>query len=188
MVDDDIVEFVEFISPKVDDPTYTLLKAHLLFEELLRSYLGHVLPHADALDGSRLTFAQLLAVSRASSLNVSPEHWIWKAIGDLNRLRNMLSHEARPNAIADRIDAYIKFILENTKTPLPPPEPPQSDGTENGSGAHKYRKIDMVIVGLYGTASGLLGFDYENLVEREIRRLREVKELTKTDAKINHEE
>jgi hypothetical protein len=186
MVEDGIDEFVQFISPKRGDPTYTLLKAHLLFEELLRSHIASVLPHADALDGARLTFAQLLAVARASSLYVRPEHWIWKAIGDLNRLRNMLSHESRPNAIADRIDAFMKFVLENSETPLPPPELPGSEVTENGSSSHRYTKVDMVTVGLYGAASGLLGFKYKDLLEREAQRLLEVEELTRSEARTDN--
>lgn len=186
MVEDVIDEFVQFISPKRGDPTYTLLKAHLLFEELLRSYLASVLPHADALDGARLTFVQLLAVARASSPYVRPEHWIWKAIGDLNKLRNMLSHETRPNAIADRIDAYMKFVLENTETPFPQPALPQSEVAEDSSGSHRYTKVDMVTVGLYGTASGLFGFKYKDLVEREVQRLQEVEEMTRSEARTNH--
>ena len=42
--------YMRWITPTPGDPTYSLLKAHLLFEELLRTYLAHNLPHADALD------------------------------------------------------------------------------------------------------------------------------------------
>lgn len=185
MVDGEIDEFVRLITPKVGDPTYSLLKAHLLFEELLRSYLSRVLPHADALDGACLTFAQLLAVARAGSLYVRPDHWIWKAIADLNRLRNMLSHEARPKAIAERLDAYIEFILENTTTPLPPPVSSEIDGPDKGSGVHLYTKFDIVIVGLYGTATGILGFECADIIERQVHRQREIDELKTAGANID---
>ena len=125
--------YLELITPKLGDSTYTLLKAHLIFEELLHAYLAKTLPHSNALTGARLTFAQLLAVARASSHRVQPDNWIWKAIGDLNKLRNMLSHEVSPASLAKRIDAYTVFVASNTR-PLPLPLPTEIDGALIASG------------------------------------------------------
>jgi hypothetical protein len=170
MSDDHLSDYLQWITPKLGDPTYSLLKAHLLFEELLRSYLGRVLPHAKALEGSRLTFAQLLAVARACSPHVEPGHWIWTAINELNKLRNTLSHETRPKALAEKIEQYQRLIIENTGRPLPPPihqvindssekhDPERNDATQDAHNGHLYTSIDLVTVNLYYSTAGALGY------------------------------
>lgn len=170
MSEDHLNGYLEWITPKLGDPTYSLLKAHLLFEELLRSYLDRVLPHAKALEGARLTFAQLLAVARACSPHVEPSHWIWSAIGELNKLRNTLSHETRPKALADKIEQYQRLIIENTGRPLPTPihqsttdssgkgDPDRNDATQNAFNGHLYSSLDLVTVNLYYSTAGALGY------------------------------
>lgn len=170
MSDDHLAGYLQWITPKLGDPTYSLLKAHLLFEELLRSYLGRVLPHARALEGSRLTFVQLLAVARACSPHVEPGHWIWRAIGELNKLRNTLSHETRPKALAEKIDQYQRLIIENTGRPLPPPvrqitsdpsdehDADRNDATQDGYNDYLYTSIDLVTINLYYSTAGALGY------------------------------
>ncbi|MFC3469690.1 hypothetical protein ACFOHT_07460 [Massilia oculi] len=108
---------------------------------------------------------QLLAVAKASSPHVDPEHWIWKAINDLNKLRNTLSHESRPKALSEKIEAYLKFIIENSGKPLPPPayanisEWHDSKSESNGdSASHAYSAIDMVTIHLYYYAASILGY------------------------------
>lgn len=170
MSDDHLKDYLQWITPKLGDPTYSLLKAHLLFEELLRSYLGRVLPHAKALEGSRLTFVQLLAVARACSTHAEPDHWIWTAIGELNKLRNTLSHETRPKALAEKIERYQRLIIENTGKPLPPPicqtaanlsgqrDLYRNDATQDGYDGHIYTSIDLVTINLYYSTAGALGY------------------------------
>lgn len=162
--------YIRWITPTPGDPTYSLLKAHLIFEELLRAYLAHQLPYASALDGARLTFAQLLAVARACSPNVSPDHWVWKAIGDLNRLRNMLSHEAQPKALRERLNEYVKFVEDSLQYPVPDsnivagtPEAKQAPG-------HLYSAVDLVTVGLYYSTALALGFDIEEVTRDQDSR------------------
>lgn len=176
MADNNIDGYLRWITPTPGDPTYSLLKAHLLFEELLRAYLARVLPHSSALEGSRLTFVQLLAVTRASSSHLEPDHWIWKAIGDLNKLRNMLSHEARPKAMAERMNAYTKFIVQNAKVPLPQPASGEDGSPLAPSGKHLYSAVDMVTIGLYYSAAVALGFDVQAIGKLEEQRLSEVRE------------
>ncbi|WP_148044051.1 hypothetical protein [Massilia aurea] len=173
MANNTIDGYLDWITPKLGDPTYSLLKAHLLFEELLRSYLGRVLPHASALEGSRLTFVQLLAVARASSTHVTPDHWIWKAIGDLNKLRNLLSHETRPKALKEKIEEYQRFVVQNTGNPLPDPQyqrnspsmtgssPPSDAPADDDHSTHLYSSVDLVTVGLYYATATTLGYNVE---------------------------
>ena len=150
--------YLKSITPRPGDPTYSLLKSHLLFEELLRLYLDKVLPHSHALEGARLTFAQVLAVSRAASHKIPFDHWIWKAIGDLNKLRNMLAHNLKEDELKRKIDEYVNFVVRSLNKPLPEPftDEPQSP-TKNVS--HPYLSMDMATIGLYGFVGGILGVD-----------------------------
>lgn len=159
MTTNTIEGYIRWITLVPGDPTYSLLKAHLLFEELLRAYLAKTLPHSGALDGARLTFTQLLAVAKASSLHLQPDHWTWKAIADLNKLRNMLSHEARPSALAERMNDYVKFVDENIKVPLP--EPAVHGSNVEANRHPQYTVVDLVTLGLYYYVAGSWGFDVD---------------------------
>lgn len=170
MSDDHLKGYIQWITPKLGDPTYSLLKAHLLFEELLRSYLDRVLPHAKALEGARLTFVQLLALAKACSPHIEPSHWIWTAIGELNKLRNTLSHETRPKALEEKLQQYQRLIIENTGRPLPPSvHQATGDSADNrvrgghnttleGSNSHLFTSIDLVTINLYYSTAGALGY------------------------------
>jgi hypothetical protein len=59
--------FLSTITLQQGDPTFSILKAHLLFEEILRAHLELCLPNPRALAGARLSFAQVLALVRALS-------------------------------------------------------------------------------------------------------------------------
>lgn len=153
--------YLNWITPQPGDSTYSILKAHLLFEELLNSYLGRQLPHVSALQGARLSFSQSLSMAQASSTHLPPEHWIWSAINSLNKIRNSLSHEVKPRDLPDKIKSYVDFVLANTGRPLPEPacrhyhvDPPLGS---KGVG-HVYAAIDMVTIDLYYAAVIELGF------------------------------
>ncbi|RZI43718.1 hypothetical protein EGT07_08085 [Herbaspirillum sp. HC18] len=148
-----------WITPTPGDPTYSLLKAHLLFEELLRAYLSRILPYSSALEGARLTFVQLLAVARASSTHAQPDHWMWKAIGDLNKLRNMLSHEARPKALGEKLNEYISLVETGLTFPLPESNLVRGSAEANACVGHLYSATDVVTFGLYYFVASTLGFD-----------------------------
>lgn len=152
-------KYVEFIKPKQGDPTYTLLKAHLLFEEMLRAYLDKMLPSPEALKGSRLTFAQVLAVARALSPQSSQANWCWKAVADFNKIRNLLAHEGAQAELHEKLQAFVKQVVTQSGVPLPPPA--WSRKRDEASGApvgHAFLDVDLATVGLYFMLSALLGF------------------------------
>lgn len=153
-------EYLDRITPVMGDPTYSLLKAHLLFEELLHAYLLRALPNGTALAGARLTFVQLLAVARASSRVPPPEHWAWKAVSDLNKLRNLLAHNARPKAFGERMNAYVRFVIENLKVPFPKAAATAtSTSSDSNSPRHGYAPVDVATFGLYCCFAALLDVD-----------------------------
>lgn len=178
---------MRWITPVAGDPTYSLLKAHLLFEELLRTYLAHTLPHAAALDGARLTFAQVLAVARACSPHVNPDHWIWKAIGDLNRLRNMLSHESRPKAMRERMNEYISFVEDGLKFPLPESTITAGSAEAREAKGHLYSAIDVVTFGLYYFTAVTLGFNTEEIDRDQDSRSEAIVKATSTTPLAQHD-
>jgi hypothetical protein len=163
MAKDDFADYLEQITPTLGDPTYSILKAHLIFEDLLRTYLDKALVHPKALEGARLTFAQLLAVARSVCSEVAPSHWMWKAIGDLNKLRNLLAHRLSDGRLTEKMDEYVAFVVTSLGDPLPPPTVKATTtrprfGPE--SGGPLYLAVDMATVRLYGVASDNLGIPW----------------------------
>jgi hypothetical protein len=160
MPKDGLEAYLERITPTLGDPTYSILKSHLIFEDLLRIYLDNALVHPKALEGARLTFAQLLAVARAVCSEVAPSHWMWKAIGDLNKLRNLLAHNLADGRLAEKMDEYVAFVVTSLDKPLPPSHVKASDPPEVVSALASeplYLAVDLATVGLYGFASDALG-------------------------------
>ena len=179
--------YIKWITPVPGDPTYSLLKAHLLFEELLRAYIRRMLPHASALEGARLSFSQILAIAKASSTHATPDHWIWRAINDLNKLRNMLSHETSPKDLALKFEHYKSLVTEGAKVPLPVPGSPELRMQAEQAAAHRFTAIDMVTLGLYYYSAALLGFSVESAFEREEQKTDALREAA-TSTDLDHGE
>ena len=151
--------YLGHITPKPNDPTYSILKAHLLFEEMLRAYLRKKLPNPDALDGARLSFSQKLALSRSLTPVTQVQAWVWTGVEKLNTLRNHLAHGAGNKDIEKEVDKYVKFIIHAGSSPLPEPKE-NNDGLISNKElkSPKYLAVDMVTVRMYYHLSGALGF------------------------------
>ena len=163
MAQNNVDNYLRWITPSVGDPTYSILKAHLLFEELLNTYLMRVLPHASALTEARLSFAQTLAITRASSVHIAPDHWVWKAVADLNRLRNLLSHEAQPKDLPKKMGEYISFVVNSTRAAMPAPVSNIGDEEKDIQTTKlQFTATDMATIKLYYTVGDLLGFKHED--------------------------
>ena len=143
------------ITQRFGDPTFSILKAHLIFEEVLRTYLERNLPNAKALSGARLSFAQILGMVRSLQ---PPEldDWQWEAVAKLNSLRNQFSHHLAPSERDAKIDAYVSFVTAGFGRPLPPPEASLASPPE--SGGPYYQAIDIANAGLFGSITVRLGF------------------------------
>lgn len=170
--------FLQSVTPKRGDPTYSVLKAHLLFEELLRDAVLRELPHPEALNGSRLTFSQLLAIARASAKRIQPDHWQWEAVGKLNKLRNLLAHHLASSEVQKKMDELVEFIVAGFRAPLPSPDGPKV-GEPLQEGAPYYLAIDMVLVSLYGSLANSLGFDSKARLAADHERSDAFKEVGK---------
>ncbi|MFD1710526.1 hypothetical protein FVQ98_06655 [Ottowia sp. GY511] len=151
--------YLSHITPRPNDPTYSVLKAHLLFEEMLRGYLRRKLPNAAALDGARLSFSQRLALCRSLTPVEQVQGWLWTGVEKLNTLRNYLAHGAGSKDLEKEIDKYVKFVVDAAGTPLPEPTAHANSSTPDmQANSLNYLAVDMVTIRLYYLLAGELGF------------------------------
>ena len=147
--------FMAAITQQFGDPTFSILKAHLIFEEILRTYLERRLPNAKAIAGARLTFAQTLALVRALQPPAS-DGWEWEAVAKLNALRNQFAHHLSPSERDSKISEYVTFVVARSGHPLP--EPAGKVASAPADGGPFYQAVDMVNAGLFTVVALLLGF------------------------------
>lgn len=172
MAESNLENYLRWVTPTPGDPSYSLLKAHLLIEDLVRAHLARRLAHPKALEGARLTFVQLLAVARAVSSDIAPDHWIWQAMAELNRLRNMLSHEVQPKSLAKRMNDYANFVRHHNKVPFP--EAVEATRPAGSASGPRFTSADLASLGLYIKAAAMFGFDVEAFIATESNRTAEV--------------
>jgi hypothetical protein len=103
---------VAHFRPQQSDPTYLVLKAHLLAEELLYDFVqGQVLrPHH--VEKARLSFAQLIALAHSMHRFSADDWWGWAALQKLNSLRNLLAHNLEPDNLQERIVEFTVLVGE----------------------------------------------------------------------------
>jgi hypothetical protein len=109
--------------PKTDDPALTILKGHLMIEEMLMVIAVDHCPHPEHLMKARLTFAQLSYLTRAMVRLPMPTT-CWEAIDLLNAIRNALVHNLEPRDLQAKLCALQRLCTP--KEPIGPPgyEPP----------------------------------------------------------------
>ena len=108
-------KLLQHLRPK-GDPVLTILKGHLLVEELLREHLNKMLPNPKAIEQLDLSFNDCLCLVKAHH-NQPFLRWLWEAIKKLNILRNKLAHNLEPKGFKDSIKDFIKYVEENTGKP-----------------------------------------------------------------------
>lgn len=155
-IDEHMSRYLDLITPKAADPTYSILKAHLIFEEMLRAYLKQTLPCPDALSGTRLTFSQRLAIARSITPIAQVDDWVWTGVEKLNKLRNLLAHEGGGKNLAGELPKFVEFLVDAGLPPLPKADRVLTSSQTPVSGL--YLSVDMVTMGLYYRLAAQLGF------------------------------
>ena len=99
--------------PVGDDFTLLILKGHLLIEEQIQLLLERRLPKAYALKDARLTFYQKICLAEAVIEECQTDRkdiWLWTALKELNRLRNIIAHNVLATGIEDRMTDFIGLV------------------------------------------------------------------------------
>lgn len=167
--DEVLDRYLSVVTPRVGDPTYSILRSHLIFEELLRDLMALNFNHPEALDGARLTFAQVLVIAKAGAIFLKPNLWYWTALEKLNKLRNLLAHHIDIQEINKKSDELAKFIANEIKTSLPEPAQKQTPGVAHAENEPSalYTKIDLALVALYGAMTA--GLEVEKMFHQARR-------------------
>lgn len=138
--------FLAHVTQSAGDPTYSVLKAHLLLEQLLRKFVESNVPYPDQLDKARLSFAQTLALARSMSRRVGRDAWQWDVLSMLNGLRNELAHRLEPAQVKKKMDAIVQLTIRESPVPFPAPFVPGAQIAQQGS---MFLAIDVALIGLY---------------------------------------
>ena len=109
---DQLKRLVGFLNPSKEDPTFLVLKAHLLAEEVLYRFIESQVHRPSSLSDARLGFAQLLALCRSFHRYSKEDWWGWAALKKLNFLRNLLAHNLKPKDLRDRIVEFSVFVAD----------------------------------------------------------------------------
>jgi hypothetical protein len=109
---DHLGRLVRFFKPTTEDPTYLVLKGHLLAEEVLYRFVESQTSRPDFLGDARLRFTQLLALSRSFHRYSNEDWWGWAALNKLNSLRNLLAHSLEPKDLKERIVEFSIFVAD----------------------------------------------------------------------------
>lgn len=165
MAENTFSAYLAWITPTAGDPTHSLLRAHLLFEQMLDAFLEKRLSHPSALSDARFTFAQKMAITKAIAQTPVPSDWTWQALARLNKIRNALAHSPGPKLDTD-LRAYVDYCVKHSKNPLPVVVPKKNaNGVQSKTAVPMYSAADMVTIGLYIHLSSRLGFDVNAFLE-----------------------
>lgn len=109
--------FAEYL-PKDGNADLSLLKVHLLVEELLNLVIERNMKRPDFLQEARLPFQTKLVLAQGFLNGTSDAEWVWRAIGKLNEARNKLAHNLDNEVIERKLDAFIECV-ESVEGPPP---------------------------------------------------------------------
>jgi len=99
----------------LNDLTLIVLKGHLLVEEEINELLNVLLEKPNALKEGNFSFYQKLCILRAI---LNPKYLPdkeWKAMEQLNNLRNRLAHHLEPKGIKDMVSDFLDKCDYETK-------------------------------------------------------------------------
>jgi hypothetical protein len=107
--------FKKHVSPFKDGPLdLTILKVHLLIEELLRQYIKERLPNGGVFDDDRFKFRQLINLAKClHNPGDDTFDWLWPALDQLNTIRNKMAHHLEPKDQDKKIAKLLKYVREN---------------------------------------------------------------------------
>ena len=110
-----LIRFMEHL-PKNGDVELTILKCHLLIEELLYIIIVKKADNTNYVESANLRFIQKMYLARAFTKS-GIESWVWGAIKKLNKTRNELAHGLSTDEIKTEYESFIKVVESATGVP-----------------------------------------------------------------------
>ena len=101
------------VLPKSGDKELTLLKVHLVIEEVLTLLIQKNCINEKYVNEARLQFNQKVKLARAFN-EIHGADWIWKALQLLNKARNHMSHNLTEQELASKVGAFTEYVEMNT--------------------------------------------------------------------------
>ena len=160
--------------PQAHDPTFLVLKAHLLCEELLRDFIAKQSKHPTALNGARLTFSQLLKLAQAFASTLDPNDWRCRALTELNRLRNSMAHEFEADSAEVIIQRFVGIVIPEVGGDFPTLEAFPRDPE---TGSFHPKAFALAITGLYAVLCVRLGTDVNLQLAIEGQRMSQFRKV-----------
>jgi len=155
-----MVKFLECL-PKNGDVELSLLKTHLLIEEVLTKIITDRALNPEYIEASKLQFHQKVNLAKAFS-HIHNEGWLWGAIKKLNNARNKLSHNLSNSEISEKIEEFICFVeSEQTK----PEEPHLSE---------KFGRFHFAIFQVFTKLSVYSEFDWKTHESRSLLQFNKI--------------
>ena len=150
---------VQHFRPSEKDPTYLVLKAHLVAEELLIEFLMRQASSSKHISEARFSFSQLISLSKAFHQFCDDEWWVWGGLKKLNSLRNLLAHNLEPKDLTERIVDFSVFVA-NAIGVTSDSEIGEAYEKLATTGTHPFL---LALVALHMSLSTRLGFDPEKM-------------------------
>ncbi len=107
----ELINFMKHFPFKSEDIISTVLKGHLLIEEILVRFIEKKLKRPNELKNFK--FYHFLCLAKA--FEPKDNDWVWIACEKLNNLRNKLAHNLDPKGIKDIEQDFINIVLKNTR-------------------------------------------------------------------------
>lgn len=102
--------------PRNGDVELTILKTHLLIEELLVTIITRAAKNPSAIEKAKLGFTQKMHLAQAFG-NPAREAWLWGALRALNKTRNKLAHGLSATEIQQQCDSFVRLVEQSQGTP-----------------------------------------------------------------------
>ena len=140
-----LLRFMETL-PKSGDVELTLLKCHLLVDEVLTNIICKSFKNQNYIKDARLTFAQKVKLARAS-IEIPHALWVWKALHLLNQARNELAHNLTKEQIEQKLETFTAYVKEhNTEMP-------------EDALSEKFSRFHWAVFATYSVVSASANFD-----------------------------
>lgn len=107
-------DFTRFLAhmPINGDTALSILKGHLLIEELIWQLICQKVDSPEALKGTRFNFEQQICLARAL-IRGKANSWEWEAASALNKIRNQLAHRLQPADLEAKLDSFCSLVAAN---------------------------------------------------------------------------